>query len=508
LLVAVALASYPSGALAHEALYVANAAGPSIYQYAVQGDGSLQQAASVVNTAERPDRLVVSPDRKSLYVAQGNTMGVGSLLQYTIQPDGTLAPKEPAKVDTGAEIEGIAISPDGASLYVIEGGFFGSGEVATYAIGPGGTLSATSAAKVRTGDQPFDILVSPDGRNVYVSNWLEGTISQYCVQPDRSLSPMAPDPVVAAGPQPYRMAIAPDGHSLYVTDEHSIVESPEEAREGSVSQFAIAADGALVPKTPATVAAGYEPKGLAISPSGDDLYVADSTEAGRIAQFTIGSNGALAAATPSTVAAGRQPFGLAVGLDGKHLYVSNSAEYTIGEYEVEDGGTLRAVPGSTVPTGEWPMSVVLVETEREPVLGGEEDEEEVEPPPRCEEPPPWLCREPGPPVRCREREMPPDRCCGPASPPDRCCPSPGEVDSSSAGGCHEGDGDRRAEPDLATGAVAGSSSAGASLGQDRAAPSTTPSSSKAVHRRVNCRHKRGRRTPRRCRTRHAGRKLR
>src|SRR6185312_12306069 len=97
LLVAVALASYPSGALAHEALYVANAAGPSIYQYAVQGDGSLQQAASVVNTAERPDRLVVSPDRKSLYVAQGNTMGVGSLLQYTIQPDGTLAPKEPAK---------------------------------------------------------------------------------------------------------------------------------------------------------------------------------------------------------------------------------------------------------------------------------------------------------------------------------------------------------------------------------------------------------------------------
>ena len=369
----VVLASLASSTLADEALYVANANGPSVYQYAVQEDGSLLQAASVAKTAERPDRLVISPNHKSLYVAQGNTMGVGSLLQYTIQPDGTLTPKEPASLPTEREVEGIAIGPDGKSLYVTEGGFFGNGEVATYAIAPDGSLSATEAPKVSTGDQPSDIAVSPDGKSVYMANWLESTISQYSVQANGSLAPMTPA-TVATGPQPYQIAVAPDGHSLYVTDEHFIVESSE-TDEGSVSQFTIGTDGSLTPKTPAAVPAGTEPKGIVINPGGVNLYVADSTEAGHLSQFSISPDGTLAPLTPPAVSAGRQPFGLAVGLDGKHLYVSNSAEYTIGEYEIEGSGTLKALEPQTVRAGEWPMSILLVETEGEPPIEHEEPKE-------------------------------------------------------------------------------------------------------------------------------------
>jgi DNA-binding beta-propeller fold protein YncE len=155
---------------------------------------------------------------------------------------------------------------------------------------------------------------------------------------------------------------------------------PSEAREGSVSQFTIAADGSLTPKTPAAVPAGSEPKGIAISPGGANLYVADSTETGRISQFSIGPEGMLAPLTPAAVRAGRQPFGLAVGLDDRRLYVSNSAEYTIGGYEIESGGALRAMPSPPAPAGEWPMSVVLVETEREPTIGQEEPRETKPPP--------------------------------------------------------------------------------------------------------------------------------
>jgi DNA-binding beta-propeller fold protein YncE len=345
--------------------------------------------------------------RGCVCVAQGNTMGVGSLLQFTIQPDGTLTPKDQASVPTEQEIEGIAISPNGSSLYVIEGGFFGDGEVATYAIGPEGSLSATEAPKVSTGDQPFDIAVSTDGGSVYVSNWLEDTISQYNVQANGSLAPMTPE-TVAAGPQPYRIAIAPDGHSLYVTDEHFIVESPE-TREGSVSRFTIGPGGLLAPKTPAAVSAGSEPKGIVISPSGANLYIADSTETGRLSQFSIGPDGTLAPLTPPAVGAGRQPFGLAVGPDGRHLYVSNSAEYTIGEYEIADGGTLQAMAPPTVHTGEWPMNIVLVETEAEPTIAHKEPEETEPPLEHCHEPP--GCREPEPPRQCREPEPRPDRCC-------------------------------------------------------------------------------------------------
>ncbi len=282
-----------------------------------------------------------------------------------------------------------------------------------------------------------------------MSNWLEGTISQYSVQASGALTPMT-RATVATGPQPYQIAVARDGHSLYVTDEHFIVESSE-TREGSVSQFTIGPDGSLAPKTPATVPAGVEPKGILISPSGANLYVADSTETGQLSQFSIGPDGTLAAMTPSAIGAGRQPYGLAVGLDGRHLYVSNSAEYTIGEYEIEDGGALRAMSLPTARAGEWPMSVVLVETEREPPLEREESKETEPPLKRCHETSLWSCREPEPPRQCLAPEPPPDFCCrsgpGEVEPqyePKGCCRSgPGEVEPQyePKGCCRSGPGE-------------------------------------------------------------------
>jgi DNA-binding beta-propeller fold protein YncE len=434
-----------SSATADEAVYVANANGPSVFQYAVQAGGLLARATGIAQDTERPDRIVLAPNEKSLYVAEGNTTGVGALLQYTVKPDGTLTPKSPATVTTEQEIEGLAISPDGGSLYVIEGGFFGSGQIATYTIGSDGTLSPSGAAKVSTGNQPYDIAVSPDGKSVYVSNWLESTISQYSVNGEGSLTPQNPA-TVATGPQPYRLAISPDGHSLYVTDEHLITE-PSEAYGGWVSQFTVGADGTLTPKTPTAVSAGPEPKGIAISPDGENLYVADSTETGEISQFSIGTEGALTPLTPATIAAGRQPFGLALTLDGKYLYTTNSAEYTIGQYEIEVGGALKALQPETARAGEWPMSIVIAKTESEPPIAPEEPEtkegrEGTEPPPeRCDEPPPGRCRKPEPPGPCHQPDPPPGRCC---------LAVPGEVELLNPDRCTEtGQGAReppRAEP--------------------------------------------------------------
>ncbi len=447
-----------SSATAGEAVYVANANGPSVFQYAVQAGGTLARATGVAQDTERPDRIVLAPNEKSLYVAEGNTIGVGALLQYTVEPDGTLTPKSPATVTTEQEIEGLAISPDGASLYVIEGGFFGSGQLATYTIGSDGTLSPSGAAKVSTGDQPYDIAVSPDGKSVYVSNWLESTISQYSVNGEGSLTPQN-QATVATGPQPYRLAISPNGHSLYVTDEHFITE-PSEAYGGWVSQFTIGADGTLTPKTPAAVPAGPEPKGIAISPDGENLYVADSTETGEISQFSIGAEGTLTPLIPATIAAGRQPFGLALTLDGKHLYTTNSAEYTIGQYEIEAGGALKALQPGTARAGEWPMSIVIAKTESEPPIAPEESETKEEP--EGTEPPPERCHEP-PPGRCRESE-PPGQCHQPDPPPGSCCPAgPGEVEPLNLDRCteagHGANESPRAEPVSAGG---GSDSEGGS----------------------------------------------
>ena len=61
------------------------------------------------------------------------------------------------------------------------------------------------------------------------------------------------------------MAVSPDGGSVYVTN----------VGDDSVSQYDVGAGGALSPKSPATVAAGDGPYGVAVSPDGGSVYVAN-----------------------------------------------------------------------------------------------------------------------------------------------------------------------------------------------------------------------------------------
>ena len=59
--------------------------------------------------------------------------------------------------------------------------------------------------------------------------------------------------------------MSPDGGSVYVTNFDG----------DSVSQYDVGAGGALSPKSPATVAAGIVPLGVAVSPDGGSVYVAN-----------------------------------------------------------------------------------------------------------------------------------------------------------------------------------------------------------------------------------------
>ena len=56
---------------------------------------------------------------------------------------------------------------------------------------------------------------------------------------------------MAAGAGPFGVAVSPDGRSVYVAN----------AIGDTVSQYDVGAGGALQPKTPATVAAGAGPTG-------------------------------------------------------------------------------------------------------------------------------------------------------------------------------------------------------------------------------------------------------
>ena len=120
---------------------------------------------------------------------------------------------------------------------------------------------------------------------------------------------------MAAGVDPFGVAVSPDGGSVYVAN----------AASDSVSQYDVGAGGALAPKSPATVAAGDVPFGVAVSPDGGSVYVAN-VSGDNVSQYDVGAGGALSPKSPATVAAGTP--GRGGGQPGRRLEVCGSRSGT------------------------------------------------------------------------------------------------------------------------------------------------------------------------------------
>jgi 6-phosphogluconolactonase (cycloisomerase 2 family) len=241
------------------------------------------------------------------------------------------------------------------------------GTVYQYAVGTDGSLTPLSATSVTAGMNPTSIVSDPAGHHVYVANEGEATISQYAVGTGGVLTPLSPAAVSVA--EPFSAiagcvaSIDPSGRFLYVVVTPRDPPSPV----ASIAQYSIGSDGALTPLTPAYVNVPASAAGpLAIEPSGHYAYLAGATTAlgGQISQFTLGSDGTLSALTPSGVAATAPTTGIAIAPDGRTAYVLSScidstcngqvARYTLGK-----DGTLTAV-GSTVLAGSHVIPVGMV----------------------------------------------------------------------------------------------------------------------------------------------------
>ncbi len=125
----------------------------------------------------------------------------------------------------------------------------------------------------------------------------------------------------------------------------------------TVSAYSIAASGSL-----STVGSPFNtavPSGVAVTPDGKYLYVADSTFSGGVSAFSIAANGALSAVPGSPFPAKQGSWGLAIDPDGKHLYVANGGAQDISAYSIESGGSLTAVPGSPFAAGSKPDNLVI-----------------------------------------------------------------------------------------------------------------------------------------------------
>lgn len=115
---------------------------------------------------------------------------------------------------------------------------------------------------------------------------------------------------MGAGDTPVGLAISPDGGSLYVTNNGDVA-----AGGGSVSQYDVAPEGTLSLKQPAAVLAGRNPVGVGVSPDGGSVYVTDhgrQSGGGALYQFDVQQGGTLTPKSPASLSAGNNPTGFAV----------------------------------------------------------------------------------------------------------------------------------------------------------------------------------------------------
>jgi len=238
-----------------------------------------------------------------------------------------------------------------------------AGAVYEYAIGTDGTLSPLAQPSIATGLNPSVLVVSGNAGYVYVVNAGDGTISQYAVAADATLKAMYPATVTNPGMRTLGAtggAATLDliGGYLYVAN----------TADNNVAQFRIGSDGQLTPLTPATVATGVAPVSVvAGATSSGVFYILNSGavgETGSVSQYTQAADGTLSPTNSTPVAAGTNPSVLALGVYQNFIYAFSNCDGTqclgsIRQFSVGTDGALTDT-GNIVTTGTHTFGVGMV----------------------------------------------------------------------------------------------------------------------------------------------------
>jgi YVTN family beta-propeller protein len=274
------------------------------------GYGNAHRSVQVVSTTNggirqevvRSDSfygIAVSADGRRLYASGGAAALVDV---YAIGDDGKLTPDQ--QIAIGSYPAGIALSADGTRLWV--GEFKGNAVV---------EIDAATLAPIRTIPIPFGaygVLEVPERHELYVSGFAADQLAVV----DVSAAVNPPVTTVVVGGNPLGMAQSPGGDRVFAAVSNGdVVVAVDTAERRVVARQAVGepsiADSAGSP-LPAS-----SPGGIALSPSGDALFVARAADnaVSVLDPATLAPRGAIPVAW--------YPTGLAVTPDGKRLLVTN-----------------------------------------------------------------------------------------------------------------------------------------------------------------------------------------
>ncbi len=356
---AVTLYAQWSAATGQGFAYTVNQYEATVSQLSIGSTGALTALAPPSVACELdPNSLAVDPAGKYLYVVNlkgATNTSYGSISQYTIGADGTLAPMTPAAIAEGGLFTDIAVHPSGKWAYAPSSNNSKS-TVVQYTLGATGAL--TPASTTPGGLFPQFMAIHPSGSFLYVAD--SAFISQYAINSTTgALTALTPATVPAfntGGHTTFAITVHPSGKYAYVTDYYGgILEYTIDAVTGALTQLAqTKVDGPIQ-------GAAW----ITIDPTGKYAYVAnEGSTAAAISQFTIGADGTLTPMTPASVGATSPGTNLQVDATGTHLYMTSGfgagATNIVTQYLIGANGALSPMTPATVFVGSGPNGIVLV----------------------------------------------------------------------------------------------------------------------------------------------------
>jgi YVTN family beta-propeller protein len=310
-------------------LVVNSGAGVQSIQIVNVADGSVLQTLSYAPPHSVFIGAAYSPDGTHAYVSGG---GENVIHRFNVAPDGTLsatkdisetpAPSPLSALSTSSYPTGLSVSRDGRRLYAA------NSNANTLAIID--LASGAVAASVPVGYAPYATLVDPRTGFVYVSNWGDATLS--VVDPvHRSVVATVP-----VGLHPTATTMGPTG-MLYVSDSNSdAVSIVDMLSMVEVRRIPVLIDPAIPLSS--------SPQGLAVSPDGRFLYVADAGD-NAVSVFSLSFDGS-SALFQGWIPTAWYPTDVVVSPDDSTIFVTNG--FGMGEHA--NNGSLDPDPTRSTPS--------------------------------------------------------------------------------------------------------------------------------------------------------------
>jgi len=306
-----------TAAQSHTSAYVTNLSGSVLSGSVSVIDTTTNTVVATILVGTSPSGVAITPDGTRVYVTNiFNSISVIDAATNTVV----------ATIPSGQLPTGIAITPDGTRAYVVNQFVNNQGKNTVSVID---TMTNTIIATIPVGLGPSQIAITPNGTRAYVPDQQDSIISVIDIMTNTVVTTI---PVAGTA----GIAIRPDGTRAYVTSPGS----------GTVSVLDTATNTVV-----ATISLGtnQNPFEVAISPDGTRAYVTISSPNNFLSVIDTATNAVVA-----KVPVGWAPNGVAVTPDGSRVYLANEGSGTVSVF---DTATNTVV--ATIPVGHAPLGVAI-----------------------------------------------------------------------------------------------------------------------------------------------------